>query len=889
MKKNILLISFLIGIISTSPAQYEAAHWFFGYHAGLDFTTGAPVPETGSQINTEEGCSSISNACGDLLLYTDGVTVWNANHQIMQNGSDLNGNASSTQSGIVVPKPDDNYTYYIFTVDEAFSAPSNKGLQYSVVDMHLDGGLGGIVSGQKNIRLVQTASEKVTAVMSADGRSVWVITLAPPTTATTAPYPTTGSNMNTFYAFKIDQTGVQMTATVSALALNISYGIGYMKASPDGTKLAVANAKDNTAYLLNFDNATGVISNPVSLRLDQGNDSPYGLEFSPDSSKLYLSDWHNKVTQFDLADNNLETVINTRSNYRSALQLGLDGKIYQTFTEGYGRGSQFLSVIEHPNEAGTACSYRYKYVHLPNGMEAHQGLPPFIQSYFVQIVAPDVTAEFTNRLEVESNEEIASVDWDFGDGNSTTSFPDNSPDNTHSQTQHSYIAPGTYTITAILHLVIGCDVSVTKTAVVPPIIDRNLTSFCTDNVSGIDTVNLHDFDDGIIALQGTSSRYQIKYYLSEADALNGQNEIVGNYTNTTHSDKLYYAITNISSGGISYGTFYLYINPNPVIAPVSDYEICDTDSDGIATFDLSSKTVEILGANSNPPYEVTFYNSASDAESGRNSLAGTTAYTNVNPNNETIWYRITNTDTGCHNEGSFNLMVHPLIMINMDETYKFCLGHHIQIDAPAGFVSYLWSTGETTRDISVNSPCQLNLTVTDANGCSNSKTITVEASDKAVIDDIKIEDFSLSDNKITIYASGIGDYEYSLDGINYQDSPVFEYLSPGTYTVYVGDKNACGVVTQTIDLLGSPHFFTPNGDGQNDLWQIINIQKRPETIVRIFDRYGKLIKTMTASDPGWDGTMQGKPMPADDYWFVVTIKEANGSSRLRRGHFALKR
>ncbi len=888
MKKNILLF-FLIGIISTGMAQYEAAHWFFGYHAGLDFTTGAPAPETGAQINTEEGCSSISNACGDLLLYTDGVTVWNANHQIMLNGSHLNGNASSTQSGIVVPKPDDNYTYYVFTVDEAFSAPSNLGLQYSVVDMHLDGGLGGIVSGQKNLRLVQTASEKVTAVMSADGSSVWVITLAPPTTATTAPYPTTGSNMNTFYAFKIDHTGVQMTATVSTLALNISYGIGYMKASPDGTKLAVANAKDNTAYLLDFDDATGVISNPVSLRLDQGNNSPYGLEFSPDSSKLYLSDWHDKVTQFDLADNNLETIINTRSNYRSALQLGLDGKIYQTYTVGYGSGSQFLSVIEHPNVAGTACSYRYKYVHLPNGMEAHQGLPPFIQSYFVQVAAPDVTAEFTNRLEVESNEEIASVDWDFGDGNTTTSFPDNPPDNTHSQTQHAYTTPGTYTITAILHLVMGCDVSVTKIVIIPPIIDQNLTSFCTDNVSGIDTMNLHDFDDDIIASQGTSSSYQIKYYLSEADALNDQNEIVGNYTNTTHSDKLYYAMTNISSGATSYGTFYLHINPNPVIAPVSDYEICDTDSDGIATFDLSRKTTEILGANSNLPYDVTFYNSASDAEAGSNSLTDPTAYTNVNPNNETIWYRITKTDTGCHNEGSFNLIVHPLILINMDETYKFCMGSSIQIDAPAGFVSYLWSTGETTRDISVNSPGQISLTVTDANGCSNSKNITVEASDKAVIDDIKIEDFSLSNNKITIYASGIGAYEYSLDGINYQDSSIFDHLSPGTYTVYVADKNACGVVTQTVDLLGSPQFFTPNGDGQNDLWQIVNIQKRPETIVRIFNRYGKLVKTMTSSDAGWDGTMQGKPLPADDYWFVVTIKEPDGRSRLRKGHFALKR
>ncbi|HFX17978.1 MAG TPA: hypothetical protein ENK64_02410, partial [Flavobacteriales bacterium] len=305
MNKFLFSILFSLFFLNLS-AQYEAAHWFFGDHAGLNFTTGAPVVEPGSQINTEEGCSSISNACGDLLLYTDGVTVWNANHQVMLNGTSLKGDASSTQSGIVVPSPTNDNIYYIFTVDEAFSQPSYEGLQYSVVDMSLDGGLGGIVSGQKNIKLVDSASEKVTAVISSDGSSVWVITLAPPTSSTMAPYITIGSNMNTFYAFKVDGNGVSNTATVSTLGLNISGGLGYMKAAPNGKKIAIANASndDRSAFLLDFDDVTGAVRNPVALPLDMANNHPYGVEFSPDSSKLYLSDWYNRLTQFDLTNNN---------------------------------------------------------------------------------------------------------------------------------------------------------------------------------------------------------------------------------------------------------------------------------------------------------------------------------------------------------------------------------------------------------------------------------------------------------------------------------------------------------------------------------------------------------------------------------------------------------
>ena len=887
MKKQFLYLIFLSFFSVTLNAQYEAAHWFFGSHAGLDFNSGAPVREPGSQIDTEEGCSSISNACGDLLFYTDGITIWNANHQVMLNGSGLHGDDSSTQSGIVVPKPHDNHKFYVFTVDEAYGSPSSSlGLQYSLVDMDLAGGLGGVVTGEKNIRLVQHASEKVTAVASSDGNSVWVITLAPPTNDTSYLYHTIGNNMNTFYAFKITSTGVQNTATVSQMSLSILHGIGYMKVSPDGTKLAIANTEDNSAYLFDFNDNTGVVSNPVELDLNMGNDMPYGLEFSPDSSKLYLSDWNNRLTQFDLSNNNQATVISNNTNYRAALQLGLDGKIYRPYTTDYGSNENSISVIENPNDTGVACNYRHRYINLGSGMFVHQGLPPFIQSYFVQIQAPNVSAQFNNLWEVSSNEEIVSVDWDFGDGTTITSYPDNPPHNTHSQTNHTYTNPGTYIITATLHLYVGCDVTVSQTFEIPPDVE---VALCTINQNGIETLDLHQFDSDVIANQTAPGNYEIHYFYNEQNAINNVNEITSLYTNTTNRDKLTYQIIDTTTNEIKYGTFFLIVNPIPEILNVPTYEICDSDDDGFASFDLTGKEPEILGSRANPPYDIKYYPTQADAQAGSNEITDLSNYTNITAFNDTIWYQITNTDTGCVNEGSFDLVVHPLPEIIMDDTYFFCLGNSLQIDAPSGFASYQWSTGDTTQNVTINAPGDYSVTVTDANGCTNSKTITVETSDVAVIDKIDFVDFNANNNQITVHASGIGDYEYSLDGTNYQDSNAFTGLQTGTYTVYVSDKKGCGITTEVVDLLGAPRFFTPNEDGTNDFWQIFNITKKTGSTVRIYDRYGKLIAVLTPDSKGWDGTLNGKPLPATDYWYVVDIKENNGDIRQKTGHFALKR
>ena len=136
---------------------------------------------------------------------------------------------------------------------------------------------------------------------------------------------------------------------------------------------------------------------------------------------------------------------------------------------------------------------------------------------------------------------------------------------------------------------------------------------------------------------------------------------------------------------------------------------------------------------------------------------------------------------------------------------------------------------------------------------------------------------------------GIGDYEYAIDDITgpYQDEPTFEKVRPGSHTVYVRDKNDCGIAKMPLFVIGYKKFFTPNGDGYTDNWNLIEITKDnlPKTKIYIFDRFEKLIKELDPLSEGWDGNFIGKPMPQTDYWFKVILEDG----REFKGHFSLLR
>ncbi len=161
--------------------------------------------------------------------------------------------------------------------------------------------------------------------------------------------------------------------------------------------------------------------------------------------------------------------------------------------------------------------------------------------------------------------------------------------------------------------------------------------------------------------------------------------------------------------------------------------------------------------------------------------------------------------------------------------------------------------------------------------------------DLRTIQEIINSDWTENNNTITVLlnSNSQGDYEYSLDGITFQNSPVFNLLDAGEYTIYVNDKNNCGVVFETFYALSYPKFFTPNGDNYNDTWQIKNLDKKglEHSKLTIFDRFGKLLKQIKVSETGWNGTFNGNQLSSSDYWFVLEL--TNGKTI--KGHFSLKR
>jgi PKD repeat protein len=363
--KSFLFISLSILTFGLT-AQNEPNNWYFGDHTGLTFNSGTGTAVTQSSINILEGSGSISDKNGDLLFYTDGMTVWNKNHQQMPNGYGLAGAPSSGQSGLVLPKPGNTDIYYIFTVDEN---AGSRGLRYSVVDMSLGNGLGDVT--EKNTLLFTPSSEKMAAVHHANGIDIWLVTHK--------------WESDEFVSYLVTETGILTNSPIVSKTGTIHEGHvsrsrGYMKLSPQGDKLALAIETMNRFELYNFDNLTGKVSNPIIF--PDNYLTAYGVEFSSDGRYLYGSErWGKKVYQFNVSSGNLSEILASQTiikNYRTkGLQMAPDGRIYIS------KESFALDVINYPNESGINCSYESNAINLQRN--SGEGLPGFNASWFNNI------------------------------------------------------------------------------------------------------------------------------------------------------------------------------------------------------------------------------------------------------------------------------------------------------------------------------------------------------------------------------------------------------------------------------------------------------------------------------------------------------------------------
>ena len=343
-------------------------------------------------------------------------------------------------------------------------------------------------------------------------------------------------------------------------------------------------------------------------------------------------------------------------------------------------------------------------------------------------------------------------------------------------------------------------------------------------------------------------------------------------------------------------------SPEITAIPVASTTACDDeanplDQDGKFAFDTTGFEATLLGGQTG--MIVKYFDGNSNALPSplpNPFLTGT----------QNITARVENPlNTSCPATTTLNFIVNPVpnidLNLNGDSNELICtnlptffvtLNAGILDGSPTGNYNYIWTKdgidlNTNLPTLGVNSAGVYAVEVINNSGCSRKRTITVTASNTAAIESIEIID--LNDiNSVTVNASGPGDYEYSIDDLNglWQDSNFFDHVPSGIHEVFINDKNNCGVVSQEIIVVGIPKFFTPNNDSYNDIWEIKGMVKYPLAEITIFDRYGKFITRLNATNPTWDGTVNGEILPATDYWYVFKM---DGNTPEKRGHFSLKR
>lgn len=416
MKKFFEILALAMLFSPYSYSQGEEKVWAFGDKAGLNFNPALVTPTGNNLSQGYEGTASICDASGQLLFYTNGCWVWNRNHEIMPeltggNPGYINpiyptayppmmpyGGFWATQSAAITNVPLQPDKYYIFSLSVAGQ------LYYSMIDISLNNGMGGIVAGKKGIGIATGLAEKLTVVNGCN--NLWVMVRSKTT--------------NEYKAFEINDTGIVTTPVISNIgSLPVSwYRCGVIKFSPDGTQMAAASndpfAISGGLELYDFDKTTGILSNNVILDSSSTHGYFYGACFSPDNNKLYVTTSSfakngiynfGKVRQYDLSlpttpaiiasNTTIYTDWNMIDDNIGDLKRGADGRIYLGSGKPNPSNAPSMHRINFPDNAGLACGFTANAIPLPAGKWSQRGLPNDIAIF----IPPDTVSSF-NEINV---------------------------------------------------------------------------------------------------------------------------------------------------------------------------------------------------------------------------------------------------------------------------------------------------------------------------------------------------------------------------------------------------------------------------------------------------------------------------------------------------------
>lgn len=409
----------------------------------------------------------------------------------------------------------------------------------------------------------------------------------------------------------------------------------------------------------------------------------------------------------------------------------------------------------------------------------------------------------------------------------------------------------------------------------------DLTS-CDDNDDGFSEY----FDTSVIMdkIASNNENVKVSFFNSEGKEMN---ELPNPYTNLIKNEDYFTVrLTDETSGCYSENKVLLKTSSKPNFDQPVDIYGCD-EGNGYAYFDTRFVTEEMIGQQTN--LKVTYF------DTNGNELNGFTSksFENQEPYSQEIIAKIESlTNESCYDEVHFSLKTQSPPEIDLEDTYQICYTNDaLTLNSNDKYESTWFGPNGTvlsnTNSVTIEEEGIYGLSVLrEEHGivCESYKEFELLHSEAPAIDKISYLDFS-EKSQVEIFASGDGVFEYSLDGISFQDSNLFKDVEGGEYNVTVRDKYGCGEVHQKIHLINYNRYFTPNNDGYHDTWTIKGISDQPSSFIQIYDRYGKLLKQLDPAGKGWDGMYNGQQMPSDDYWFQVTLDDG----QMHSGHFSLLR
>jgi gliding motility-associated-like protein len=895
LKKLLLCLNFLVllGINLPVWGQRENTNWYFGANAAVNFPAiGAPTTVPGSAMNSSEACTSVSDAAGQLLFYTNSETLWNKANQVMANGTALGGHNSCSQGALAVQNPGNSQQYYVFVLDAAENYLEG-GLKYSLVDMTRQGGLGEAIQSRVQVSSVRL-TEKLTAVPHTNGRDTWILVH--------------GWQTDIFYAYLLTPTGLQPTPVTTVIgaihdggagATSNANAVGYMRVSLDGRKLAVG-IRDYSFELFDFDPATGRLANAITLQTVYRS---YGVEFSPNSRLLYGTNLDGRgLFQYDLQAGSATDIANSgqliasTSNNVGAVQAGPDGKLYVSIVN-----SSYLAVIARPDVRGTGCSFREDGVYL-NGKTARTGLPNF---YAVRPIEPiNYTASLTANSgcagtaisfagAVQPAVSGAVATWNFGD-------PASGGANVAAglSPTHTYATAGTYQVTLTVTLPgVATPLTVTQAVVVVPVPQVSLGNdvvVCASqfqlSVGAQPAGSTYRWQDGSTSatyLARASGRYSVTVTSAAGCTSNSAVNVTLNAVPAVRlpADTISCASSvllrpSVQPAGSTYRWQDGSTSATYLARASGRYSVTVTSAAGCtstAAVNVTLSTVPTLRLPIDTVAcgtSVLLRPSAQPAGSTYRWQDGSTSATYLA--RASGRYSVTVTSlAGCATTAGVNVTLNAVPTPRLPADTTVCAQSVLLRPGgqPAGS-SYRWQDGSTSATYLAQASGIYSVVVTTSQGCTATATTQVRLGTAPSVS--LGADTVVCPNTVWVIRTNpqpAGTLYRWQDG-----STNATYLAhgPGQYSVEVrATATSCPAnatrVASAIDCpIVIPNIITPNGDRQNESFTLKGLIPAEWHLV-IFDRWGRQVYDRAHYDNGWNATGQASGM----YYYLLS-NEATG-------------